>query len=111
MLALQGREAVQEQLLSVVKVYATFGRVQFQVVHVDCQPLGSDGSVLLQVRSHFRPVTATRTKSVFRLQVEGTISAAQLALHQCTSFCECFVLRQTVQGEYYVAHQMFRMMT
>lgn len=89
----KGRQAVIAKLRSVAQMHAGFGKVVHTVQHVDCQPLGLDGSALVHVHGIMLPGGATSPPPGFS-----------------TLFAETFILSQIHPGEYYVANQMFRLL-
>ncbi|GFR43202.1 hypothetical protein Agub_g4240 [Astrephomene gubernaculifera] len=82
-----GRDAIMCRLGGVAAMHAGF-RVAHEVVDVACQPLGFDGSALVNVTGQL-------------------VSPA--AGNKPQPFTEIFVLSQVQAGEYYVANQCFRL--
>ncbi|PNW81498.1 hypothetical protein CHLRE_06g249150v5 [Chlamydomonas reinhardtii] len=83
-----GRDAIIAKLQAVAQMHAGF-RVVHEVVDVQCQPLGFDGSALVNVTGQL-------------------VSPA--ASNKPQPFMEVFVLSQIQAGEYYVANQCFRLL-
>ncbi|PNH03249.1 Mitogen-activated protein kinase kinase 1 [Tetrabaena socialis] len=86
--AAAGRDAIIAKLQSVAQMHAGF-KVQHQVVDVHCQPLGEDGSALVNVSGQLVSPAASNKPQLFT---------------------ELFVLSQIQAGEYYVANQCFRLL-
>nr|BCL66198.1 serine/threonine-protein kinase [Volvox reticuliferus]BCL66266.1 serine/threonine-protein kinase [Volvox reticuliferus] len=82
-----GCDAILTKLQAVVHMHAGW-KVTHEVVDVLCQPLGFDGSALVNVAG--------------RLESPAAINKPQ-------PFTEVFVLSQMQAGEYYVANQCFRL--
>nr|BBC28469.1 serine/threonine-protein kinase [Yamagishiella unicocca] len=85
--AATGRDAIIAKLQGVAQMHAGF-KVAHEVVDVQCQPLGFDGSALVNVTGQL-------------------VSPA--AGNKPQPFTEVFVLSQIQAGEYYVANQCFRL--
>lgn len=86
-----GRSAILAKLQQVVRIHATFGNATHCVEDISCQAINDTGAVLV----HLKGTT----------QLCGAKNAPP------SVFKEVFVLYQAETGEYYVANQIFRLIS
>mmetsp|Transcript_39505 Transcript_39505/g.100942 ORF Transcript_39505/g.100942 Transcript_39505/m.100942 type:complete len:484 (-) Transcript_39505:27-1478(-) len=86
----RGQTAILAKLQGVGQMNSTFGRVVYEVDHIDAQALGTDGSAIVSVMG--------------RMVVAGMSHLGEGASH----FCEMFTLAPS--QPYYIANQVFRLL-